>query len=183
MSRDRLLRLPGSESSLLLIESPACDWLGDGGKALVVVGQKYDGAFDHPEGKMHGRGMQLRIGSACDAVELFLDGPPDAMRIRKADERMMLLDITGGQRGVGTIVNLWGTTERPAWTVTYVLHADGTLGPRDAPRLCLGVVCQGKNRQQQPQGGVILVEVRRSLDRVAVARHTPRTQRKRAARA
>ena len=49
--------LPGG-GSLLLLRAPACEWLGAGAqKAIVLWGAPHDGSFDHPEGKMTGRGM------------------------------------------------------------------------------------------------------------------------------
>ena len=54
--------LPGKQTTVMILKSPPCTWLGAGRKALVVEGAPYGHEFSHGGSTMHGRGQQLRNG-------------------------------------------------------------------------------------------------------------------------
>ena len=148
--------LPGTTRRLLLLQTPACPWLGDGQMALSTHGVRHYGSFEHGGTTLHGIGMQLRVGPAHDATEFEFGGPLTSMTITHGNEPLLSLDVAHNKCVAGTPVNLWGTVTKPEWRQRYMLGPDGTISPvsqalPSPPRegagtrdgLCLGVTRDG----------------------------------------
>lgn len=132
-------------SSIFIVQSPPCSWLGSGRKALVVNGPTNRHEFDLDGTTLHGLWSPLTVGPACDACEFTLAGDllSGCTLFRKSDRRQWL-ENDHGRKEVGTPIHCWGCIERPEWARRYALAADGTMSPVPNPnQLCLGVKREG----------------------------------------
>ena len=126
----------------LLLTSPPCEFLGPGPKAIA----HFD-AFIEPDSERipgGGRGCQIGVGPAVDALSFVMEGEPSDCILRRLDDPDLALEVAWRKLEVGTPLSLWHNTGHREWACRFRIHADNTVSPIDwhtgiASDLVLGV--------------------------------------------
>ena len=132
---------------LLLVGSPACEWLPFAQKAIVSKGD----AYVIPS---HGRGHGIGLGDATQALPVAFEPSGDANQsffIRWAHDRELSLEVNHRRFKPGASLSSWVSIDRsgeakPQMAVRFLGHPDGTISPARAPHLVIGVNPAGESK-------------------------------------
>lgn len=136
---------PEKNSMFFIIKGPACSWLGEGHKALVMGGAITEHEFNMDGSQLHGIHAPLHVGLANHACEFMVDGDLESTggKIKLRSDSRMWLENDHSRLEVDVPIHLWGCVEHSEWCKSYVLNKDGTLSPVATPHLVLGVERDG----------------------------------------
>jgi hypothetical protein len=126
--------------AFLLVKAPACSFLGEGRKALVLGAQVAEHDFEVDGNVLHGLHAPLHVGLARDACEFEVDGDLESAGAKltlRSDSRMWL-ENDHSRFEADVPLHAWGCVEHSEWCKSYVLNSNGTLSPTPAPHLVLG---------------------------------------------
>lgn len=126
-----------SKERALILKSPACDWMGDAPKAIVLRGSAY------MVGKDGSRGYGIGIGVAGKACIFQFDGVAgDAMSLRKFDDPDLALEVNWRKNEPGNPLSMWysgGEAGKGRGAACkFTMGPDRTLSPFGAKGVVLG---------------------------------------------
>ena len=161
---------PTSRNAPLILREPACEWLGDGAKALTFTGDAFQVNQQNRHG-IQGRGRPVGVGLAKDAVALLWEGPDSHLVIRSAAEPSLALEVHYRQFVAGAGLSLWAPTSRRAKPCVFALNADRTLSPQGLSQsLVVGLHLDGVSLRLVPRSDPLRIVV--ALDSEAASTGT-----------
>lgn len=132
----------------LILAAPACEWLGDGAKAIVLRGE----AFEISKGGVRGRGHPIGVGLAAAALALIWEGPDSRLVLRSAADPDLALEVHYRAFVAGAGLSLWAPARRRTKPCYFSFDpVSRTLSPAGYEgRLVVGIHLDGESLRLVP---------------------------------
>lgn len=114
------------------LESPTCDWLGPGDKALALTGKGY------VIKAAKGWGTAIRVDVATKATKFERDGDVDSFALRVLHDKDLALEVNHRKMESGNMLSTWHCNGHRDWACKFKFNPDRTMSPAKSD-LVLGV--------------------------------------------
>mmetsp|Transcript_28452 Transcript_28452/g.37187 ORF Transcript_28452/g.37187 Transcript_28452/m.37187 type:complete len:709 (-) Transcript_28452:570-2696(-) len=117
-----------------ILESPQCEWIGEGSKAIVLSGSSYSVE------QYNGRGNGICISTDSEPVLFSMDGTPNDMALRVYEDEGLALEIDHRKYESGNSLSLWCNNGHKEWSCKFCLNEDWTISPIDGSSILKNLV-------------------------------------------